>query len=918
MSGNKGCDLWTVALGLVIVFMMAMRTGVSEAAVGSTLGNVTIPDAANCGNAASPNFGSAVAVVPGGKVAFPAIPTLVVTSCISSGEVGSSTLFFLDPSTNPATLRANVSTTPTLSWDVLAFRADTADLLGCHETFSGTSLYVIHFSPYDTVAAPGNTSLLTNGPVGSTCDGVAWDSKDKTIYQTSTNVDTLTGSFNVLHYSPSNPGGATSIPSGCDPNLLVGGIGIAGVSLFVSCSTQSPPTIGLATTVLSDEPTALVHVALVATPSVRQLDKANGNLVNSFTSANLPAFPGGLPDDPTTFGSQFKDALWTKETVTAAGNQLLAFEIPAGTLGQTGGAPLRFPAACDQVNGSTPDTDGDGLLDCWEDGSFWSDHLPGISLDGTYSAGRDPSFRAVTLCVDQNGNKVFDPGECASPAHKDIFVEIDYMQYHNPDPTAVTNLITAFANAPVANPDGTTGIRLHLQIDEQLTHVANTALTPCTPPAAAGDANFDTIKAASFGTSAERLNVRKLNAKRNAFHYMVIAHNQTGSTASGCAEIGGNDLLVTLGSFPGNTGPKAHTPGFVGTTDQQGGTFLHELGHNLGLRHGGLDNINCKPNYESVMSYTRQFSTPLNPRPLDYSRQALITLDETAVSELAGVGPFTGSIVYGPPVPGAFGSSKPVVASVSGGAVNWNNNGTIDGTPFAQDVNNTGMAGCPASPGELLVGFNDWANLVYNFRTSIDFGDGAHASIDASKAVDAGNSTGVPPGSLEITVEEALAISYDRDFDTIPDIADNCPLTPNQDQLDANGDGVGDACEVTLLVLRPSVPSTSQGVVQIAILSTVTRDTTMIDPTTILLTGSSTTGPGIWSLGVTQNSVGTARCSNRDANGDGRTDLVCQFKVDARQLPTGTSNLVLDAMTFGGEAVRGLGVFDVTDVGNGQ
>jgi len=119
-------------------------------------------------------------------------------------------------------------------------------------------------------------------------------------------------------------------------------------------------------------------------------------------------------------------------------------------------------------------------------------------------------------------------------------------------------------------------------------------------------------------------------------------------------------------------------------------------------------------------------------------------------------------------------------------------------------------------------------------------------------------------------------------------------------------------------VLRPVVPSTSQGVVQIAILTTPIRDATMIDPSTVVIAGSAASGPGIWSLHVVQNAVGTAQCNKRDVNGDGRTDLVCQFKVDARQLPIGVSNIVLDAMTFGGEAVRGLGTLDVKAVGNGQ
>src|SRR5207249_8712416 len=127
----------------------------------------------------------------------------------------------------------------------------------------------------------------------------------------------------------------------------------------------------------------------------------------------------------------------------------------------------------------------------------------------------------------------------------------------------------------------------------------------------------------------------------------------------------GNDFIVSLGSWGVvNILGVNHN---VGTTDQQAGTLMHELGHNLGLRHGGVDNINCKPNYQSVMNYTLQFSNVITGRPLDYSRQLLgvptttpsgvvVTgLNEASLSEAAGVGGPTvvgglvgGKVAFGP------------------------------------------------------------------------------------------------------------------------------------------------------------------------------------------------------------------------------------------------------------------------------
>ena len=46
-----------------------------------------------------------------------------------------------------------------------------------------------------------------------------------------------------------------------------------------------------------------------------------------------------------------------------------------------------------------------------------------------------------------------------------------------------------------------------------------------------------------------------------------------------------------------------------GNTNQKAATFMHELGHNLDLKHGGSANTPpCKPNYFSVMNQLYEFA----------------------------------------------------------------------------------------------------------------------------------------------------------------------------------------------------------------------------------------------------------------------------------------------------------------------
>ncbi len=69
---------------------------------------------------------------------------------------------------------------------------------------------------------------------------------------------------------------------------------------------------------------------------------------------------------------------------------------------------------------------------------------------------------------------------------------------------------------------------------------------------------------------------------------------------------------------------------------------MHELGHNLGLGHGGGDEVMNKPNYLSVMNYAFQTSGLIYDNKetgtFDYSRSDQIPeLDEAHLNETVGL-----------------------------------------------------------------------------------------------------------------------------------------------------------------------------------------------------------------------------------------------------------------------------------------
>ena len=838
-----GFLLAMIALGFLGAAGIGTFTRAAEAAVGDVLQTLTLPTGAQCGT----DSGSAIAIVPGGKLGFPTFPTLVVTSCQNK-------LFFVEPSTATLVKTITTSVTPSFGWEAITLRPDRGDILGCGIVSPGvTAFYSIDFLPSPNAVIDGTATFLRNGPAGSTCEGIAWDVSDNTIYQSSS-----TGQSNsklVFHLPETGTGttglcpGPGCIPSGC--NSLTG-VTVSSSSLFVTCEGGS---------------------------TINQLNKSTGALVTSFNAGTNQ--PGDSECDPVTFVLpqnwhpliRNKDVIWVKNQQFA---QAVAVEAPFGTCG-----PVPPPPLCSDGD---LDTDGDGIPDCWENPKWWSDGVPGIALDGNYTLGRTDTSQRFPLCVDANGNGNFGASgsaeraaECASHLHKDIFVEIDYMPFHLPNPQSVSDVVEAFASAPVPNPLDPSfpmGIRLHVFVNEQITlHYDRIALTPCTGLAGTGDADFDDLKATWFGTAAERPPLDttglRLNARHWVYHYAIWAHNQAPippstatNTSSGCGETPGNDFIVTMGSWsPPSTTLTGHTGG-VGSRSEQAGTFLHELGHNLNLRHGGGDprpasqvlaelnkpyvDTNCKTNYVSVMNYVYQMPNTVSDRPLNFSTQALLTLNEGNLDENQGVGLTvcpgpapTCSIAFGPPV--GF-PAKPTVKSAVG-AISWDLDTNATELGIKRDLNNmtTSAGACPPSAptsttADVLDGFNDWANIQFNFRASTDFAGGVGLTFPRHESD--------PPGPpQEITREQHLEITRD-------------------------------VCDVKSADKGNNTTTTSSPVFNATFYSRVGADpvdATKLEKSTLRLSGLD----GTWILVAT-----VAKCATgKDVNRDGLPDMSCPFDV---------------------------------------
>lgn len=380
----------------------------------------------------------------------------------------------------------------------------------------------------------------------------------------------------------------------------------------------------------------MTHIAGIGTPVLPEKVFVDGTQIarNPFASSG-----GALWDSPT----------FENIPLPANSESVTVRVTPDGSRSDC----LTFSAMV--LSTTVQDTDGDALLDRWETSS----NLPDPN---------DPTGTTVLPDLRAMG---------ADPYVKDVFIEVGYMHaadgttyggvakpahIHLPTLDAIDIVGRAFRNAPVANPNLTTGINVHFDVGNNYqTTPANPFIIPasharggksisetagCAATAADGTTSIVECPPGQMagqypaypGTVGWKTGFRFLRdeilgfdrSRKDSFRYLLSAHavgmpkeaclNPDGTanvacqdtnpdfrvprTNSGIADFPGGDLLMTLGAFDDAEGRP------VGTPYMQASTLTHELGHTGELTHAGAPQIprepNCKPNYLSVMNYLFQ------------------------------------------------------------------------------------------------------------------------------------------------------------------------------------------------------------------------------------------------------------------------------------------------------------------------
>jgi uncharacterized protein YjdB len=601
---------------------------------------------------------------------------------------------------------ASVEVTPTSK--TLTSIGDTVTLVATVKDGGGTAMSgdAVTWTTSDAAVA----TVSSAGLVTSVADGSA------TITATSGSA-TKTATITVSQAAASltlSPTSKTFTSFGDTVTLVAtvkdaGGTAMTGAAVTWTSSNASVATVsnaGLVTSVADGSATITATSGSATATAAVTIAQVAASLGLSESSVSLTS-----PGDTAQLVATVKDAIGTTmsgATVTWASSNTNYATVSAGLVTSVLDGTVTITATSGSVNNTatavvtcSTDTDSDRLYNCVETntGTYVS-----TSNTGTSPTNSDTDGDAIS-----DGDEILGtlggldlPGLGANPLKKTLLVEYDWFDdsghSHRPTAQVMDSLVVAY------NREGVQLINDYGQGSAPFDggNLINDA-----------DGNVD-----GFGSEFYAYKSANFASNRNGyFHYAMHPHSYNNGTSSGYAQTPGDDLINA-------------TLSFYNDYQKVAGTIMHELGHNLGLRHGGDEAQAYKPNYNSVMNYQYQFSgvdtncTIPGNGLLNYSHGTRPDLNEFDLHESLGI----------------CEDTAPVNALW---AVDWNYDGdfvdnlatNVDGmwsnsdlSTFCQDNGNYCVIDTESiynNGGSLLTDHNDWANLVY---TGISDSDGFNAN----------------------------------------------------------------------------------------------------------------------------------------------------------------------------------------------
>lgn len=390
------------------------------------------------------------------------------------------------------------------------------------------------------------------------------------------------------------------------------------------------------------------------------------------------------------------------------------------------------------------DIDGDNLCDFWEIVGFFDwEHDQFVDL----------------------------PAMGADPYIRDLFLEIDYLkgqtnsEQFRISAKSIKLVQDAFNNAPcknLAEQETLSQCGIHLHVDhgesfqmwsgvpwskysdaEEIKYKENIVAT---------DSNFNSLESSNGGDYFKPW-------RESIFYYGIAVDTSCEKTESCKGESKTNECNCNGGwaskKYPHLLLPKRtrmnsecatasekqpQTYYFADREFRAAYSLMHEIGHLLGLEHGGKDAINNKPNYISVMNYAfvkgliyKPDASASKEKRIDYSRVQFNSLFRDSVFESSGMDETFGERSEGRNAEEIYNFYKTIHFCVKEvqdpiscamvqerqqdyisefgniSAIDWNCTGVIDLEPFPYDI--SGKPG-KSTPNELS-SYNDWLKIKF-------------------------------------------------------------------------------------------------------------------------------------------------------------------------------------------------------------